>query len=1102
MKNKYIKSMSLMLAILMVLSMLLASCNDLPSGDAEQSSTTESNPTQTKKPDDAENDEDDEKATTAESGQVTESEGSVTTAPESEKDSEGESSEVEDTEPQVTDSDTTEPETTKPEATEPETTESETKEPEDTAIKDSLSVSIDEANKIAGGVNAYFDSPSRDNLVVENNRVVIDLGLEKGNDGLMTVRNKLGKLFLENAFDPYIRTTDLKYYYGSSSIGGSDTNIYRMGYYMYDVHVFGGDFFANGSEVVNSKAVGFNSMSSTAMIEVLEKTPVSLKYKVTDASDPKIYFEGLSRYNLDSKKVSFIKFTMKSELCTGGQIFVITDSMSNQSSFEHGISFKATSDGEYHEYVVNLSAISAFKGKIQSIRIDVGSAVGEVIEIKNIEFFGIEGSLPVARYDRGLYVYNDKINQVLHLISPDTSEDVMEYGFVTKIPADMVEKFIVEDKGGVHYTTERINWKTVTYVGFDIKEAGVFGIITINDDQASEIKVTFDGEYYTIYNYGYPDGSTLSAGKDIYIGQRLYFGDTHDFDELIFDAWCEHNPLGEENFVVTYTGSPIGRFSRYDGLRGAYKFDVRYGNWNNIFFNAQNMHYNINVTVKGDDVNRKFYVYTSAVANGQTLECAVLMDKNNVLLPLPLEVCKNFAGDGEENEFLKDIGYSEVYFPIILGGGDEFTITIAHLYQNWGRFPLKQIDSIQYYTPFYHLSCGVTETNCLRPYYDSNAVKNTKNIYCLPDFRAMSAPLWTESKGSRDPQHTNGGFHNFLEYFGDDGYVTTEFCSNVITSYGPTYAEITMDYITDDNKVKVSYTHIEMPQTDENRTFYICTYEFLDDLTITDSKRNFSFYSVTGRYVNYGKIGYLDAKNESQIVDNTLSGTAEYLLGNESPYFDCFQWVGGNAETKNDYVNVGCLVSDYSVQMGGESFNDGLLLYVEDGWAHLTLNADTLNFKKGDKITLNMILVPWGSQISDYEREDADWNVREIRKNTLIDPVKLDVANGNDISGAFLPRVESVDGKSAEFTISGGENNVAFEVLGLENVARPKVYELQENGEWKVYDYTSTETPDSRGNAHDYDGYMIRKTEDGKYAYSFVVDMNGDAVRTFKVVVE
>ena len=876
---------------------------------------------------------------------------------------------------------------------------------------------------------------------------------------------------------------------------------------MYDVHVFGGDFFVDGADIENERPIPTKFISSYKDVAEYKVESGVASYKVADNDktagiDPRIYLSG---FTLDTAKYGFIKLKIKSESCARGQIFVITDTMADQSSFKESVYFKVTSDGEWHEYVIKLSDINNYKGNIKQLRIDLGDVAGESIEIKDIYVFDMDATAPAAKYDRGLFVYPDKINQVLHLISPSQSDDVLEYGFELKIPADKVNKVIVDDKNGVYDNFNKIYWYTTTYVGFDIKDVGVFGLIKINDDAQGRIKVTFDGEYYTVCHYQYADDGKLAEGKDLYLGHRLYFSDKHNFDELQFDAWCEHNPLTSDNITVIDQGSsPMGRFYSYDGLRGAYKFDVRYGNWNNIFLNAQNMHYNVNAVIKGDEYDRKIYVYTSAVANGQTLECAVIMDKNNVLLPIALEVCKNFAGDGEANDFLKDIGYSEVYFPLTISAGEEYNFTVAHLYQNWGKVPLKQIDSIQYYTPFYHLSCGVTETNCLRPYYDSNKLKNTNNIYCLPDFRAMSAPLWIDSKGSKDPQHTNGGFHNFLEYVGTDGYITTEFVDDRITSYGPTYAEITMDYLTDDGKIKVSYTHIEMPQTDENRTFYVCTYEFLDDLTITDSKRNFSFYSVTGRYVDYGKLGYLDKNNIPRIVDNTLTGSAYYILGNKSPYFDCFKWMptSEDANTKNDYVNVGCLVYNYNVQMGGKPFNGGLGLYVEDGWAHLTLNADELNFKKGDKISLNLILVPWGSQESDYNRADADWNVRQIRENTLLDPITITVANGEKVESVYVPRVKSLDGKSAEFTLSGGENNVAFEVQGIKSIGRPVLYEKNKNGEWEVYNYTSSETPDKRGNAHDYDGYMIRYDGEDNFSYSFVVDMNGDAVRTFKVVVE
>ena len=57
----------------------------------------------------------------------------------------------------------------------------------------------------------------------------------------------------------------------------------------------------------------------------------------------------------------------------------------------------------------------------------------------------------------------------------------------------------------------------------------------------------------------------------------------------------------------------------------------------------------------------------------------------------------------------------------------------------------------------------------------------------------MSAPFWAS-----EPQHTSGGEHGFLEYTDSEGnYNATENVKNVITSYGPTYAEIVMDYISD-----------------------------------------------------------------------------------------------------------------------------------------------------------------------------------------------------------------------------------------------------------------------------------------------------------------
>ena len=965
-------------------------------------------------------------------------------------------------------------------------------------VKGDFAASIVEADRLQGAVSAYYGSSQRNNLIVENTNTIIDLGLTKDTDGVMTVMNKNGGKFLNATASAYVKDYTGKYYYSTNSSSSSMTNIYRLGYYMYDVHVYGGDFFTDGAEMKNAKKLSTSLITAMYDAEKIEGSEGGYAYRITGTADPRIYFQRLS---VKTSQTRYIKFSLRTTASTSGEVYVLTDDMGNSYSGSKVVPFKITSDGEFHEYVLNLSSVPGYEGTLTGLRFDIGTQIGEEIEIKDVTVFDIDGELPTVRFDRGLYVYSDKVNQVMHLIAPTDSENLLEYGFEFKIPVDQVASFITEDRKGVHDSPDGVHWGSANYVGFDIKDVGVFGFIMINDNLCGSMKVTIEDGYYVIRNYELVVGGIITEGSDVYLGHRLYFGDTHSFDELIYDAWCEHNPLTGDNITVINDGTPVGRFYSYDGLRGAYKYDVRGGNWYNIFKNAKNRHYNVTTNIKGDGNDRKIYIYTSAVANAQTLECAVLMDENNVLLPIPIEVCKNFAGDGEANDFLADIGYSEIYFPMVIGGDDDITFTMSHLYHNWGKVPLKQVDSIQFYTPFYHLSCGVTETNCLRPYYEMNASKLTGNIYALPDHRAMSAPLWTEFKNN-DPQHTNGGFHNFLEYVGTENmYVTTEFVDECITSYGPTYGEIVMEYLTDDGKIKVTYTHMEMPQTDENRTFYICTYEFLDDLTVTDSKKNFSFYSVTGRYVDYGKIGYLNENNECTVVDNTLSGETYYVLGDENPYFDCFKWVGGNAETEKDYVNVACLVYNYSIMMGGESFDGGLGLYVKDGWVHLTPNTDTLNFKKGDKISLNLIIVPWGSQLSDYDRVDPDWNVREIRNNTILDPMTITAIDGEVVESVYLPRIKSLNGKSAEFTLSGGENNVTVEIQGMKNIARPVIYELV-NGEWVEFVVSSKDTPDNGGNAHDYDGYMIRYDGDGTFSYSFVVDMTGDVERTFKIVVE
>jgi hypothetical protein len=43
-----------------------------------------------------------------------------------------------------------------------------------------------------------------------------------------------------------------------------------------------------------------------------------------------------------------------------------------------------------------------------------------------------------------------------------------------------------------------------------------------------------------------------------------------------------------------------------------------------------------------------------------------------------------------------------------------------------------------------------------------------------------------------------------------------------------------------------------------------------------------------------------------------------------------------------------------------------------------------VELRAGDSVKINAIIMPWGSQESDYSGEEPDANVRRVRENTLL----------------------------------------------------------------------------------------------------------------------
>ena len=94
---------------------------------------------------------------------------------------------------------------------------------------------------------------------------------------------------------------------------------------------------------------------------------------------------------------------------------------------------------------------------------------------------------------------------------------------------------------------------------------------------------------------------------------------------------------------------------------------------------------------------------------------------------------------------------------------------------------------------------------------------------------------------------------------------------------------------------------------------------------------------------------------------------------------------------------------------------------------------------------------------------------------------------GEVVTDAYLPVVRC-ENDEAQFTLSGGRNNIAVTATGFTSVKAPRIETLLD-GEWVALEVAS---------ANGYDGYSVKPEADGSYAFSFIVPTDG-APRTFRV---
>ncbi len=716
--------------------------------------------------------------------------------------------------------------------------------------------------------------------------------------------------------------------------------------------------------------------------------------------------------------------------------------------------------------------------------------------------------------DKTYHVYSDRMYQVYRLINSNSSavSTIKQVTFQTMIPKSSVAKFEIRNGDTIttSYSSNALGSTEFRYAAFDIEGVGVLAFINTSTDCSFWLMQDNDNYYFRqVKKVG-----TLEAGGEVSFGTRVYTDTTHDFSGMRAADEIERNPLTADDITVTGHSTSLDGtgFVGYDKLKGHYVMNIAGSGFADAYGEPDKKYIdNIKVVAK-DDRDVFFMVHSTC-----PLEGAALTDKNDLLIPMGLEVMKNFDHEVEEPIYdPADKMYGDTLFPVKLAKGKTLEFSLVNVYQNWGKYPLKQISSISYYVSYYHMSTGVTETNCLAPYYSTYLNKDDVGSWILPDFRGMSNDGQTYEEGGSE-KHSGiqnnsvgalNGVSNGSSLSSSDADLGIYQGSDIHSS-GLTYADMNYSYTSKNGSYDVVYRHVEMPQTDEGRTYYTVEISFKKSTSLKYA--DFSIFSfdarVNGDY--YKNAAYIDANGNKQVVsiDSTkLQSTTSiinkwsptlYKLNKGSSYFTYYNMVRDGIHESGNFA---LIVKDYAITVNGQASDIGLAFYNDrikrnsaySNRGSLTI-AENTTFAAGDKITVNVILLPYGKGIGESDIS----SVEKVYKDSATEALKATATKGAVVEDDFIATVRAASYGVAEFTLSGGaiknsEVNYAIRVKGLKKLGKLKVEKKNASGEWETVELASTDG---------FDGYSVIYEKDGTLEYSFIVTKTESDV-TYRVSVE
>lgn len=511
-----------------------------------------------------------------------------------------------------------------------------------------------------------------------------------------------------------------------------------------------------------------------------------------------------------------------------------------------------------------------------------------------------------------------------------------------------------------------------------------------------------------------------------------------------------------------------GRWLGYDPVRGCYVIETDNPGDFTYHYHHPNDYEKATFTIRNGYLRRKVYVLHKTRRNPGLVECGVVLDEAGNTLPITVQISKNFSGEKEEPFYNpQDTPFSETIFPLYLEPNEERKVTSLHLYQNWGSHPLKQFSSLGAWMDYYHMSTGVTETTCYVPFLFGGL-----DGVCIADLRPMSQPMWKSQ-----PQHDNVAGHSFLRYCDSDGiWHFVEYLGTAFRSTGPNWADVTLSYLSDDGKAKVTLDIFELPQTDELRNFIHMRIDFLGPIKIKDGdfSRYMRLLNVASwvQRLRYTHVAYGGPEGEPTVASIRLNDDFT-LVGAPIPSEGGFATIYPDKRGANAFI-----VRRFEGRIGGKTAAPGVSVIGQkngDTILMLVPITDASEISAGDWLEVDLFLMPYGGGTQDWK--PAQKAAFDYGPNS---PRVTEVTVGTKVSD-FPARIRVDENGVAEFRIAGGFDVIPIIVEGTSGYICQRLYSL--DGEKKsLIDHAQKGARD---------GYQVFAQEDGKYGWVFLFKTDG-----------